>query len=51
MVSVSKEMTGIRPCPLYEEGFTNHCTDCFERQECIMLTVLGKLQRLENRID
>lgn len=40
-----------QPCPLYEEGFTGRCKDCGERQECIMLTVLGKLQMIDAKLN
>ncbi len=39
-----------QPCPLYEEGFGGRCKECGERQECIMLTVLGKLQSIDNKL-
>ena len=38
-------------CPLYEEGFTGRCSDCGMRQECIMLTVLDKLQVIEIKLN
>jgi hypothetical protein len=53
MLRTSEKMaeSHLQPCPLYEEGFTGGCKDCFDRQECIMLTVLGKLQSLEAKLD
>jgi hypothetical protein len=40
-----------QPCPLYEEGFVGRCKECLERQECILLTVLGTLQKIETKLN
>jgi hypothetical protein len=40
-----------KPCPLFEEEFTGPCQNCNQRVECMMLTVLRKLDSLEQRLD
>jgi hypothetical protein len=40
-----------QPCPLYEEGFTGRCADCGIRQECISLAILGKMQKIEAKLN
>ncbi len=40
-----------QPCPLYEDGFGGRCKECLERQDCMMLTILGKLRALESKFN
>jgi hypothetical protein len=40
-----------QPCPLYQDNFEGHCRDCGDRQECMMLVILGKLQILSSKLD
>lgn len=37
------------PCPLYQDGFSGPCEGCVQRTECILLTVLHKVESLESK--
>ena len=41
------EEVGLPTCSLYQEGFTGNCECCGQRVECILLSILRKVQYLE----
>lgn len=48
----SKEREAVVPtCPLYEEGFLGYCEGCTSRVDCMLLTVLARLEQIEERLE
>lgn len=41
----------VPPCPLYEEGFLGYCEGCTRRVDCILLTILQRVEQIEMRIE
>ena len=41
----------VPPCPLYEEGFLGNCEGCTQRVDCILLTILQRVERIEASIE
>lgn len=47
-----KERESVVPmCPLYEEGFVGYCEDCTSRVDCMLLTILARLEQIEARLE
>ena len=47
-----KQTVAVVPtCPLYEEGFLGNCEGCAQRVDCILLTILQRVEQLEISIE
>ena len=38
-------------CPLDQEGFLGNCDGCTQRVDCILLTILQRVERIEVSIE
>ncbi|MDY6918117.1 MAG: hypothetical protein SVP26_09290 [Chloroflexota bacterium] len=38
-------------CPLYQDGFVGYCEGCAQRTDCILLTVLQRVEQIEMRLE
>lgn len=38
-------------CPLYAKDFSGYCEDCVQRGDCMLKTILHKVETLEARIE
>ena len=48
----SKKREAVVPaCPLYQDGFVGNCEGCAQRTDCILLTVLQRVERIEMRLE